>query len=92
MLLLDNKTPLARARDAAWQRCTILGPIDTGLLAFGTPGEVDVACREAVATMRAGEPYLTGFILGPGCALPPETPADNIHALVAAAIRYGRND
>jgi uroporphyrinogen decarboxylase len=92
ILEIDHKTNLTLARAAAWQQCTILGPIDTGLLAFGTPDEVDVACREAIATMRADEPYLTGFILGPGCALPAETPADNIHALVAAAIRYGRNN
>jgi uroporphyrinogen-III decarboxylase len=32
-----------------------------------------------------------GFILGPGCALGPETPADNIHALVEAARKYGAN-
>ncbi len=31
-----------------------------------------------------------GLILGPGCALPPETPAENIEALVAAAERWGR--
>jgi uroporphyrinogen decarboxylase len=32
-----------------------------------------------------------GFILGPGCALGSETPADNIHALVESAKKYGRS-
>ena len=27
---------------------------------------------------------------GPGCALPPETPAQNVHAFVEAAHRCGR--
>jgi MtaA/CmuA family methyltransferase len=88
---IDHKTDLAKARDAAAGKTAILGPIDTHLLAFGTPDEVDAACREAIAVMRAGKDAHTGFVLGPGCALPPETPPDNIHALVAAAKRYGVN-
>jgi len=89
---IDHKTDLAKARDAARGKTTILGPIDTNLLAFGTPDAVDAACREAIDTMRGNAPFHTGFILGPGCALAPETPDDNIHALVEAARKYGRND
>jgi MtaA/CmuA family methyltransferase len=89
---IDHKTDLAKARAAAWKRTAILGPIDTNLMAFGTPDEIEAACRAAIATMRADAPYHTGFILGAGCALAPETPAENIHALVAAAARYGGNE
>ncbi len=94
---IDHKTDLARAREAAWGKTAILGPIDTGLLAFGSPEEVDAACKVAIETMRLGRrtrgdaPFHTGFILGPGCALAPETPPDNIHALVEAAKKYGAN-
>lgn len=88
---IDHKTDLGKARAAAWSKSALLGPIDTNLMAFGTPGDVDAACREAIETMRADAAYHTGFILGPGCALPPETPDDNIHALVAAAATYGAN-
>jgi uroporphyrinogen decarboxylase len=88
---IDHKTDLAKAREAAVGKTALMGPIDTGLLAFGSPDEVDVACREAIAIMRGDAPYHTGFILGPGCALPPETPADNIHALTEAAKTYGVN-
>ncbi|MCP4418439.1 MAG: hypothetical protein GY805_17610, partial [Chloroflexi bacterium] len=31
-----------------------------------------------------------GLILGPGCALPPMTPPENVHALMEAAKIYGR--
>jgi MtaA/CmuA family methyltransferase len=88
---IDHKTDLAKARDAARAKTTILGPIDTHLLAFGSPDEVDAACRAAIETMRGDAAFRTGFILGPGCALAPETPPDNVHALVAAARKYGRN-
>lgn len=88
---IDHKTDLARAHEAARGKTTILGPIDTGLLAFGTPAEVDDACRAAIETMKGDADVHTGFILGPGCALASETPAENIHALVESAKRYGRN-
>jgi uroporphyrinogen decarboxylase len=82
---IDHKTDLAKARDAARGRTCLLGPIDTGLLTFGTPAAVDAACRRAIETMGTQG----GFILGPGCAMSPETPPDNIHTLVEAAKRYG---
>lgn len=85
VLEIDHKTDMGRAKAAAAGRTCLLGPIDTLLLANGTPAEVDEACREAIGSLAPG----SGFILGPGCALPTETPADNIHALVAAAARYG---
>jgi uroporphyrinogen-III decarboxylase len=56
----------------------------TGILARGTPDDVDAACRELIESCGSGG----GLILGPGCALAPDTPADNIHALVEAAKRY----
>ena len=85
VLEIDHKTNLARAKEAAAGKTCLLGPINTGLLATGTPQEVDDACREAIEIMGTGG----GFILGPGCALGPETPAENIHALIEAAARYG---
>ncbi len=88
---IDHKTDLAKACDAANGKTAILGPIDTNLLAFGTPDEIDAACREAIEIMRGGKDYHTGFVLGPGCALDAKTPADNIHALVEAAKKYGVN-
>ncbi len=86
VLEIDHKTDLAKAKAAAQARTCFLGPINTSLLASGLPGEVEDACREAIAIMAPG----SGFILGPGCALPSETPAENIHALVESAKKYGQ--
>jgi uroporphyrinogen-III decarboxylase len=41
---------------------------------------------DAIEIMAPG----SGFILGPGCALSPETPDDKFHALVEAGKKCGR--
>lgn len=84
VLEIDHKTDAAALRRAAGGRACLLGNIDTNLLARGTPDEVDAACRELIERCGLGG----GLILGPGCALAPNTPADNIHALVESAKRY----
>jgi uroporphyrinogen decarboxylase len=85
ILEIDHKTDLARARDAAAGRVCLLGAIDTSILAMGTPADVTDACRGAIEVMGTGG----GFILGPGCAMGPETPPENIHALVESVRRFG---
>lgn len=84
VLEIDHKTDSRAAKARGQGRTCFLGNIDTGLLARGTPDEVEAACAEAIAVFAPG----SGFILGPGCAMGPETPADNIHALVESARRY----
>jgi uroporphyrinogen decarboxylase len=84
VLEIDHKTDARALKQAAHGRTCLLGNIDTNLLALGTPDEVDAACRELIESCQAGG----GLILGPGCALPPNTPADNVHALVEAAKKY----
>jgi len=85
VLEIDHKTDMQEAKDAARHKTCFLGPIDTSLLLEGTPGEVEDACREAIEIMAPD----SGFILGPGCALDPEAPAENIHALVESAKKVG---
>jgi MtaA/CmuA family methyltransferase len=86
ILEIDHKTDMRKAKDAARDKSCLLGPINTSLLVDGTPQEVEDACRQAIEIMAPGG----GFILGPGCALSPETPSDNIHALVEAGKKFGR--
>jgi uroporphyrinogen decarboxylase len=75
----------ARLKAAARNKTCLLGNIDTNLLALGTVAEIDAACRKLMDTCKPG----SGFILGPGCAMSPITPAENIHALVESAKKYG---
>jgi MtaA/CmuA family methyltransferase len=85
VLEIDHKTDSATLKAAARDKTCLLGNLDTGLLAFGSPGEVEDACHELIDICKPGG----GFILGPGCALAPSTPAENIHALVESAKKYG---
>ena len=53
---------------------------------MGTPDVVIEATRAELQTLAPGG----GLILGPGCALPPTTPRDNIHTLIETTHREGR--
>jgi MtaA/CmuA family methyltransferase len=86
ILELDYKVDLQAVKDATRGKTTVLGPIDPNLvMAHGTPDLVEEKCKEAIEIMAPDG----GFILGPGCALPPETPPENIHAMVESAQKYG---
>jgi MtaA/CmuA family methyltransferase len=85
VLEIDHKTDAARLKASALGTTCLLGNIDTALLALGSADEVDAACRELIEVCMPGG----GFVLGPGCALAPTTPTENIHALVESAKRYG---
>jgi uroporphyrinogen decarboxylase len=86
VLELDYKCDLPKIKAAAQGKTTILGVIDpSGVLALGTPELVTQAVREELQVLAPGG----GLILGPGCALPPMTPYENVHALIDAACRFG---
>jgi MtaA/CmuA family methyltransferase len=87
ILELDYKCDLPKVKAEARGKAAILGVIDpSGVLALGTPQLVTDKVREELDLLAEGG----GLILGPGCALPPKTPPENIHALIEAAHRFGR--
>jgi len=87
VLELDYKCDLPVIKQATQGKTTILGVIDpSGVLALGTPEHVRQKVREELEVLAPGG----GLILGPGCALPATTPAENIHTLIETAHRYGR--
>lgn len=88
VLEVDHKTDPRKIKDATRHKTCLLGNIDTSLMMNGTPEEVDDACRELIGIWKPD----SGFILGPGCALGTSTPADNIHALVDSAKKYGQTN
>jgi uroporphyrinogen decarboxylase len=87
VLELDPSTDIATAKSATRGRAAVLGMIDPAhVLERGTPVLVADKSREAIEILAPGG----GFILGPGCALTPETPEDNVMALLEAAEKFGR--
>lgn len=86
VLELDYKVNLPVVKAATRGRTTVLGPVDpSGALALGSPADVEVAASEAIEVLGKGG----GLILGPGCALPPKTPPENVHTLIETAKKYG---
>jgi uroporphyrinogen decarboxylase len=87
VLELDYKVNMPRVKEIVRGRAAVLGPIDPSeIMAMGTPDQVIEKSKEAIDILGDGG----GLILGPGCALPPMTPPENIHALIEAAHKYGR--
>jgi len=87
VLELDYKCDLVKIKEATRDKAVILGPIDpSGVMALGDPRLVEDRCKEVIEALAPGG----GFILGPGCALPPTTPPENVHAMMESARKYGR--
>ncbi len=86
ILELDPPTDLRAAKAATQGKTSVLGMVDpANVLHRGTPALVEQKSREALEVPAPGG----GFILGPGCALVPETPEDNVMALIESATKYG---
>lgn len=84
---LDYKTDAARAKATAGEAHVLFGNIDpSGIIGRGTAGQVRAAVEQLIRIWKPGG----RFILNAGCAIPPGTPPENIHALVRAAQDFGR--
>jgi uroporphyrinogen decarboxylase len=88
VLSLDDEVDLGEARRTVGDRVALLGNIcPTATMVMGTPETVRENVRRC---LKGGIGTPKGYILGLGCALPINTPAKNIHALMDAAREYGR--
>jgi uroporphyrinogen decarboxylase len=87
-LSLDDEIDLAEARAAVGDRVALVGDIrPTTTMALGTLEDVRL---NVIECLQKGVGSPKGYILGLGCALPINTPIENIHALMSAARDYGR--
>jgi uroporphyrinogen decarboxylase len=82
---IDHKTDALLARDITKNRCSFIGNIDpSGVLALGDQTTVAKKTKELLALF--GD--MPGFILNAGCAIPAETPPENIHTLIRTAREF----
>jgi len=73
---LDFMVPLAKAREAMGPQQVLLGNLDpVAAICHGTPESIRAAVGECHS--QAGPPY----IVGAGCEVPRDTPAENVLAL-----------
>ena len=86
-LELDYKTDPKLAHDLMKTRAVFVGNLDpTGVIAQGSPELVARKVTELLTLFR-DTPRL---VLNAGCAIPATAPAENLHALIHAARRFGR--
>ncbi len=82
ILELDSKVDLATAKRLVGSRVCLMGNLNpVTALWRGSPQEVRLAAKQAIAAAGAGG----GFILGSGCEVPPAAPRENLLAMVDAA-------
>jgi uroporphyrinogen decarboxylase len=63
----------------------VIGNVATDLFLTGTKEEIEQAVKECIDIGAKGGAY----ILAPGCGIPPDTPAEKIHAFMEARKKYG---
>lgn len=67
----------------------ILGNVEPALFQSGTPEQVYEACRIAI---EKGKKHKRGFILGPGCEMPPGAVPYNVYMMAKACNDFGYYD
>ena len=85
MYELDYKTDIRKAKEKAKGHFPISGNIDPVLFLSGSPEDI----RREVITLCDLYRGEGGFMIGPGCALGPDTPPENIFALVETVKQFG---
>jgi uroporphyrinogen decarboxylase len=85
IMSVDYKVDLSEARRILGGRIAFAGNMDpVGVMQKETPQGVASACREAIARAGIGE----GYILMPGCDIPPDVPIENVKAMVETAHEF----
>jgi len=87
VLELDYKCDMPAVKAAIDGRTSVLGVIDPSeVIARSSPDVVRAAVRAELEVLAPRG----GLIIGPGCALSPQTPMENLHAFMEAAHEFGR--
>jgi uroporphyrinogen decarboxylase len=79
---LDHKTDMAKAKEVLHGKMCFAGNVDpVKVLLQGTAQEVEDACTRVIQTAGTDG----GFILMPGCDIPPAVPYENIQKFMQTA-------
>jgi len=90
VLELDCQVDIASACRIVGAGVTIWGNLDTvGLLAQGSPKDIEQATRALLGAVKAcGH---RRFVLSSGCTLAPDTPPENLQAMLGIVLRSNRD-
>ncbi|MEJ2182903.1 MAG: uroporphyrinogen decarboxylase family protein [Nitrospirota bacterium] len=79
---LDHKTDIAKAKELLHGKMCFAGNVDpVAIMLQGTPEQVREVSRRVIETAGTDG----GFVLMPGCDIPPTVPYENIQAFIGAA-------
>ena len=82
IMSVDSKVDLGAARRTLVGKIAVAGNMNpVSVMQSQTPDGVAAACRECIQKADSAP----GYILMPGCDIPPSVPLENIKAMVAAA-------
>jgi len=86
---IDYKTDINKAKDILKTKAVIFGNIDpSGVFALGSVETVGETTKRLIDQCKDGGK----FVIGAGCALPPDTPEENIREFVRNVNTYGWYD
>jgi MtaA/CmuA family methyltransferase len=84
---LDYKTDVQKTFDVLNDKACFIGNIDpSGVIAMGTPGLVEQKTTELLNVFS----QTNRFILNAGCAIPSNTPEENLKRMIKVAREYNR--
>ena len=79
IIAIDHAVDLALAKQKIGGRACLIGNLDpVAVMLQGTAGQVESAARGCLEAAAPGG----GYILGTGCEVPPDTPLENLQALI----------
>ena len=85
-LELDPGTDPSFCKQSVQGRASVLGMMDPVQVMYaGAQADVEAQARRMLRIMG----LQGGFLIGPGCALPADTPAENVTALIELVAREG---
>lgn len=85
LLSVDYKVDLSKVKELLGGRIAFAGNMNpVAIMQNATPTEVANACKDCIARTGA----LPGYVLMPGCDIPPGVPLENIQAMVETAFNH----
>jgi uroporphyrinogen decarboxylase len=85
---IDEQSSLEKMLKISKNQTVVIGNVAPALFAAGTEKDIEDAVNECLSIAGKNKKY----ILGSGCAVPPQTPLQNLQAFMSAALKYGERE
>lgn len=82
---IDEQSSLEKMLKVSQNQTVVIGNVSPVLIANGTEKDIEEAVKKCLTIAGKNKKY----IVGSGCAVPPQTPLNNLKAFMTAAEKYG---